>query len=80
MFDHLKSSLFLCELYSLDVNLIIDQLVDEGDHFISLDCNKDERRTRGTIGRWVGSSCGARVDEILSIILHNLILMRVATY
>lgn len=51
MFDHLISSLFLCELYSLDVNLIIDQLVDEGDDFISLDCNKDERRTRGTIGR-----------------------------
>ena len=77
MFDHLKSSLFLCEFYSLDVDLVVDQLIDEGDNFISLDSDQDKRGTRGTISRWVGSSSRARIYEILSVILHNLILMSV---
>ena len=50
MFDHLKSSLFLCELYSLHVDLIVDQLVDESNHFISLDSNQDKGGARRTIG------------------------------
>ena len=51
MFDHLKSSLFLCEFYSLDIDLVVDQLIDEGDNFISLDSDQDKRGTRGTISR-----------------------------
>ena len=50
MFDHLKSSLFLCELYSLHVDLVIDQLVDESHYFISLDSYQDKGGARSTIG------------------------------
>ena len=51
MFDHLNSSLFLCEFYSLDVDNVVDKLIDEADNLISLDSDQDKRGTWGTISR-----------------------------
>ena len=43
-------------------------------------CNEDKWWPRCTVRWWICSCSRARVDKVLSIILHNLVLVRVATH
>jgi hypothetical protein len=75
--DFRGSSLFLCELDSLNIDLFIDKFIYKGDDLISLDSDQDEAGARSAIGRGVGTGDRAWVDEVLAIILHYLVLVSV---
>ena len=75
-----KLSFLYWEFQTLDVDVVIAQLIDEGNDVIALNCDQDEWRLRWTISRRVSSSDTAWVDEVFAIILSDLILVRVSTY
>ena len=76
-FNFIILSLLLREIDPLHLHFVVHQLVDERDDLVTLHGNQDKRGARRAISGWVGSGGGTRVDEVLSIILHNLILMGV---
>ena len=69
-------SLLQRELQAGDAHLVVDELVEEGDNVVTLDSDQDEAGVRLAVHGRKRSSGGARVDEVLAVVLLNLLLVR----
>jgi len=60
------------------LDFVVDELVDEGNDVVSLDCDQDERGAGRAVSGRVGASHRTGVNEVLAVVLSYRILMSMA--
>ena len=73
-------SLLLGAFDPLHIDLLVHQFVDKCYYLITLHGYQYETRTGTAINGGVSSSSGTRVNEVLSIILDDLVLVCMSAY